>query len=86
MEADPKAGRLAGAQPVAIIDIGSNSVRLVVYERHARAPTPIYNESFCAGSVAVSPRLDGCQRTPPRARSPRWRASGSFAPPCGFRT
>jgi exopolyphosphatase/guanosine-5'-triphosphate,3'-diphosphate pyrophosphatase len=34
---------------VAVLDIGSNSVRLVVYERHARALTPLYNEkSSCA--------------------------------------
>src|SRR5690606_23301251 len=35
--------------PVAVLDIGSNSVRLVVYERHARALTPLYNEkASCA--------------------------------------
>jgi exopolyphosphatase/guanosine-5'-triphosphate,3'-diphosphate pyrophosphatase len=34
---------------VAVLDIGSNSVRLVVYERHARALTPLYNEkAACA--------------------------------------
>jgi exopolyphosphatase/guanosine-5'-triphosphate,3'-diphosphate pyrophosphatase len=49
-DADPTAqGRIKGAQPVAVLDIGSNSVRLVVYERHARALTPLYNEkSACA--------------------------------------
>ena len=32
-----------------MLDIGSNSVRLVVYERHARSLTPLYNEkSACA--------------------------------------
>ncbi len=36
-------------KPVAIVDIGSNSVRLVAYERLARAPTPIFNEkAMCA--------------------------------------
>ena len=41
VDADPTAqGRLKGAQPVAVLDIGSNSVRLVVYERHARSLTP----------------------------------------------
>jgi exopolyphosphatase/guanosine-5'-triphosphate,3'-diphosphate pyrophosphatase len=35
--------------PVAVIDIGSNSVRLVVYEAIARSPTPIFNEKVLAG-------------------------------------
>jgi exopolyphosphatase/guanosine-5'-triphosphate,3'-diphosphate pyrophosphatase len=50
VDADPTAqGRIKGAEPVAVLDIGSNSVRLVVYERHARALTPLYNEkSSCA--------------------------------------
>ncbi|MEO9296430.1 Ppx/GppA phosphatase family protein [Devosia alba] len=50
VDADPTAqGRIKGAEPVAVLDIGSNSVRLVVYERHARALTPLYNEkSACA--------------------------------------
>ena len=32
------------ARPVAVLDIGSNSVRLVVYEKLSRALTPLYNE------------------------------------------
>lgn len=50
VDADPTAqGRIKGARPVAVLDIGSNSVRLVVYERHARALTPLYNEkAACA--------------------------------------
>jgi exopolyphosphatase / guanosine-5'-triphosphate,3'-diphosphate pyrophosphatase len=49
-DADPTAqGRIQGAKPVAVLDIGSNSVRLVVYERLARSLTPLYNEkSACA--------------------------------------
>jgi exopolyphosphatase/guanosine-5'-triphosphate,3'-diphosphate pyrophosphatase len=35
--------------PVAIIDIGSNSVRLVVYAGPPRIPTPIFNEKVLAG-------------------------------------
>lgn len=42
-------GRLATTEPVAIIDIGSNSVRLVVYENLSRSPTPIFNEKEMAG-------------------------------------
>ncbi|KRA99516.1 hypothetical protein ASD83_03085 [Devosia sp. Root685] len=61
VDADPTAqGRLKGAQPVAVLDIGSNSVRLVVYERHARSLTPLYNEkSACAlgRGIAQSGRL-----------------------------
>ncbi|HUE78632.1 MAG TPA: Ppx/GppA family phosphatase [Sphingomicrobium sp.] len=36
-------------KPVAIIDIGSNSVRLVVYSGALRAPSPIFNEKVMAG-------------------------------------
>lgn len=36
-------------EPVAIIDIGSNSVRLVVYAGPARNPSPIFNEKVMAG-------------------------------------
>jgi len=32
-----------------VIDIGSNSVRLVIYEGLTRAPTPIFNEKVLAG-------------------------------------
>lgn len=54
-------GRLKIGQPVAIIDIGSNSVRLVAYEGMARAVTPIYNEKVLCGlgrHVATTGRLD----------------------------
>jgi len=37
------------AEPAAIIDIGSNSVRLVVYAGPPRVPTPIFNEKVLAG-------------------------------------
>jgi exopolyphosphatase/guanosine-5'-triphosphate,3'-diphosphate pyrophosphatase len=42
-------GRLALGPPIAVIDIGSNSVRLVVYEGLARSPTPIFNEKVLCG-------------------------------------
>lgn len=42
-------GRLSLGAPVAIVDIGSNSVRLVVYEHLSRSPTPIFNEKEMAG-------------------------------------
>jgi exopolyphosphatase/guanosine-5'-triphosphate,3'-diphosphate pyrophosphatase len=36
-------------EPLAIIDIGSNSVRLVVYAGSARVPSAIFNEKVMAG-------------------------------------
>jgi exopolyphosphatase/guanosine-5'-triphosphate,3'-diphosphate pyrophosphatase len=61
LDADPTAqGRIKGAKPVAVLDIGSNSVRLVVYERLARSLTPLYNEkASCAlgRGLAQSGRL-----------------------------
>jgi exopolyphosphatase/guanosine-5'-triphosphate,3'-diphosphate pyrophosphatase len=42
-------GRLDHGPPVAVIDIGSNSVRLVVYEGLTRSPTPLFNEKVLAG-------------------------------------
>jgi exopolyphosphatase/guanosine-5'-triphosphate,3'-diphosphate pyrophosphatase len=47
--AKPAQGRLDHGPPVAVIDIGSNSVRLVVYEGLTRAPTPIFNEKELCG-------------------------------------
>jgi len=55
-------GRLDGRTPVAVIDIGSNSVRLVVYEGATRSPTPLFNEKVLCGlgrSVAATGRLEG---------------------------
>ena len=54
-------------EPVAIIDIGSNSVRLVAYDGLQRAPTPLYNEKVLCGlgrSVFSTGRLneDSVQR------------------------
>ena len=36
-------------EPIAIVDIGSNSVRLVVYSGALRVPSPIFNEKVLAG-------------------------------------
>ena len=44
-------------RPVAVIDIGSNSVRLVAYDRLGRAPVPMFNEKSLCGlgrEVAVT--------------------------------
>ncbi|WP_116002589.1 Ppx/GppA family phosphatase [Consotaella salsifontis] len=42
-------GRLPGREPVAVVDIGSNSVRLVIYEGHTLALTPLFNEKALCG-------------------------------------
>ena len=42
-------GRLQDRKPISIIDIGSNSIRLVVYEGIARSPTVLFNEKMLAG-------------------------------------
>ena len=42
-------GRLQDRQPLSIIDIGSNSIRLVVYEGLARSPSLLFNEKMLAG-------------------------------------
>ena len=42
-------GRLSLGDTIAIIDIGSNSVRLVVYENLSRAPAQVFNEKEMAG-------------------------------------
>ena len=39
----------ATISPVAVIDIGSNSVRLVVYDAAKRAPVPVFNEKVLCG-------------------------------------
>jgi len=45
----PAKGRLDHGPPIAVIDIGSNSVRLVIYEGLSRSLTPIFNEKVLAG-------------------------------------
>jgi exopolyphosphatase/guanosine-5'-triphosphate,3'-diphosphate pyrophosphatase len=41
--------RLGGFEPIAVIDIGSHSVRLVVYEGAVRSPAPLFNEKVPCG-------------------------------------
>jgi len=60
-------GRLGKMKPVAIVDIGSNSVRLVAYEGLSRSPTPIFNDKVLCGlgrGVTTTGRLpqDGVDR------------------------
>ncbi|HET6320430.1 MAG TPA: Ppx/GppA phosphatase family protein [Hyphomicrobium sp.] len=42
-------GRAHELEPIGVVDIGSNSVRLVVYEGAIRAPTPLFNEKVLCG-------------------------------------
>jgi exopolyphosphatase / guanosine-5'-triphosphate,3'-diphosphate pyrophosphatase len=42
-------GRLDHSPPVAVIDIGSNSVRLVAYEGLSRSPAALFNEKALCG-------------------------------------
>ena len=53
-------GRFGDTVPVAVIDIGSNSVRLVIYEGARRSPTPLFNEKVLCGlgrELATTGRL-----------------------------
>jgi exopolyphosphatase / guanosine-5'-triphosphate,3'-diphosphate pyrophosphatase len=54
-------GRLKGREPVSVVDIGSNSVRLVVYEGIVRSPTVLFNEKILCGlgkGIADTGRLN----------------------------
>ena len=54
-------GRLPDRQPLSIIDIGSNSIRLVIYEGIARSPTVLFNEKMLAGlgrGIVTTGKLD----------------------------
>lgn len=67
-------GRLRDREAVAIVDIGSNSVRLVIYEGVVRSPAILFNEKIMAGlgrgvaktgmldAEAVRQTLDGLRR------------------------
>lgn len=53
-------GKTADLEPLGVVDIGSNSVRLVVYEGATRAALPIFNEKVLAGlgkSIATTGQL-----------------------------
>lgn len=54
-------GRLYNHDPVAIVDIGSNSIRLLVYEAPVRSLTPLFNEKVLCGlgrRLATTRRLE----------------------------
>lgn len=54
-------GRLPGIAPVSVIDIGSNSIRLVIYEGLSRSPAILFNEKVLCGlgkGIATTGRMD----------------------------
>ena len=54
-------GRLPGIAPVSVVDIGSNSIRLVIYEGMSRAPAILFNEKVMCGlgkGIAKTGRMD----------------------------
>jgi len=54
-------GRLPGIAPVSVIDIGSNSVRVVIYEGLSRSPAMLFNEKVLCGlgkGLATTGRMD----------------------------
>ncbi len=71
---DSDRSRSGELEPVGVVDIGSNSVRLVVYEGAVRAPTALFNEKVQAGlgrsiaskgvldEAAIARTLDGLAR------------------------
>ncbi|MCP4182124.1 MAG: Ppx/GppA family phosphatase [Hyphomicrobiales bacterium] len=61
LKAEKAQGRLTSRQPVAVIDIGSNSVRQVIYEGLTRAPAVLFNEKVLCGlgkGLADNGRMD----------------------------
>ncbi|MEM7301182.1 MAG: exopolyphosphatase [Pseudomonadota bacterium] len=75
-------GRLKRRKPVSIIDIGSNSVRLVVYEGLSRAPTILFNEKVLCGlgkGLAQTGKLDEEAVARARAALVRFRALSTQA-------
>jgi exopolyphosphatase/guanosine-5'-triphosphate,3'-diphosphate pyrophosphatase len=63
----------------AIIDIGSNSIRLVVYQGPARLPAILFNEKVLAGLAAVWRRMVRFRLMRWRSRRPRSPASPAGA-------
>jgi len=70
-------GRLQDRRPLSVIDIGSNSIRLVVYEGIARSPTVLFNEKMLAGlgrGIVSTGKLDPEAVTRSMAEFRRFRA------------
>ncbi|WP_062229329.1 Ppx/GppA family phosphatase [Aureimonas frigidaquae] len=81
---DPRKGqgRIFGRRPVAVVDIGSNSVRLVIYEGNSRSPTQLFNEKVLSGlgkGLARTGRLDSDAVDSALAALTRFRALARLA-------
>jgi exopolyphosphatase / guanosine-5'-triphosphate,3'-diphosphate pyrophosphatase len=64
-------------RPVAVVDIGSNSVRLVVYDGLRRSPTPFFNEKILCGlgkGIAITGSLNEAATVRAIAALKRFRA------------
>jgi exopolyphosphatase / guanosine-5'-triphosphate,3'-diphosphate pyrophosphatase len=64
-------------KPVAVVDIGSNSVRFVVYDGLRRSPYPLFNEKVLCGlgkGIAITGKLDEAAVTRALAALRRFRA------------
>lgn len=72
-------GRLRKGAVIGVIDIGSNSVRLVVYEGLTRSPTPLFNEKALCGLG----RLTGDGRLSDSAMACAFAALRRFRALCG---
>ncbi len=78
-------GRLQSLVPIAVIDIGSNSVRQVIYEGQTRSPSVLFNEKVLCGlgrGMVESGRLNegGVERA--YAALTRFRALGEQVNVC----
>ena len=78
---DDAQGRLDDGPPIAVVDIGSNSVRLVAYEGLTRSPTPLFNEKALCGLGREVQSTGLLAPTPSSTRSPRSGATARCAPP-----
>lgn len=64
-------------RPVGVVDVGSNSVRLVVYDGRRRAPSPVFNEKILCGlgrGVAITGELGAVAMDRALAALQRFRA------------
>ena len=74
--AGPESGAGAAAgRPVGVVDIGSSSVRLVIYDGASRAPVAMFNESVFCG---LGRDLDRAGRLSPEAMGAALRAITRF--------
>lgn len=61
MDTTPLQADVTAGSRVGVVDIGSNSIRLVVYDRLARTPLPVFNERVICGigrAVSTTGKLD----------------------------